>query len=139
MFSVPYLCENNYINCVKEGFVISIGVPSSSTIFECMKKVHSTASFLDKKYTRENAVLTEEKLDEIGAGLEHLPCKSFTQLAQQAQVCYLNSMIVTETLHVLLFKIRQKLRMVIIRKHIFETGFCGQPMIVSLTRNFFYW
>jgi hypothetical protein len=29
--------------------------------------------------------------------------------------------------------------MVIIRKHIFETGFCGQPMIVSLTRNFFYW
>jgi hypothetical protein len=31
-------------------------------------------------------VLTEEILDEIGARLEHLPHRSLTRLAQQAQV-----------------------------------------------------
>jgi hypothetical protein len=31
-------------------------------------------------------VLTEENLDEIGARVEHLPCKSLTQLDQKAQV-----------------------------------------------------
>jgi hypothetical protein len=41
-----------------------------------VKKVRSTGSFLDKKYTRQNAVPTKEMLDEIGAKLEHLPHKS---------------------------------------------------------------
>jgi hypothetical protein len=50
-----------------------------------VKKVCSTGSFLDKKYTGKNSVLTEEKL-EITARLEHLPHKSLTLAAQQAQV-----------------------------------------------------
>jgi hypothetical protein len=44
-----------------------IGVPSSLMVFECIKKVHSTWSFLNKNYNRENALVTEEKLDGIGA------------------------------------------------------------------------
>jgi hypothetical protein len=32
-----------------------------------VKRVHSPGSVLDKKYTGQNAVLTEEMLDEIGA------------------------------------------------------------------------
>jgi hypothetical protein len=63
-----------------------VRIPASSTILRLVRKVHSAGSFLDKKYTRQNAVLTKETLDEIGAGLEHLPCKSLARLAQQAQV-----------------------------------------------------
>jgi transposase len=63
-----------------------IRIPTSSTILRLVKKVRSTGSFLDKKYTRQNAVLTEETLDEIGSRLEHSPCKSLARLAKQAQV-----------------------------------------------------
>jgi hypothetical protein len=63
-----------------------VRTPASSTILRLVKKVRSTGSLLDKKYTRQNAVLTEETLDETGARLEHSPRKSLAQLAQQAQV-----------------------------------------------------
>jgi hypothetical protein len=43
-------------------------------ISELVNTVHLTGSFLDKKYTRQ----TEEKLDETGARLENLLCKSIT-------------------------------------------------------------
>jgi response regulator of citrate/malate metabolism len=51
-----------------------------------VEKVRATVSFLDKKYNRQNAVLTEETLDEIVARLEHSTRKSLARLAQQAQV-----------------------------------------------------
>jgi hypothetical protein len=35
-------------------------------IFELVKKLQSAGSVLDKKYTKQNAVLTEEMLDKIG-------------------------------------------------------------------------
>jgi hypothetical protein len=64
-----------------------VRIPASSTILRLVKKVvRSTGYFLDKKYTRQNAVLTEETLDEIGARLEHSPRKSLARLSQQAQV-----------------------------------------------------
>jgi hypothetical protein len=63
-----------------------VRIPASSAILRLVKKVHSTGSFLDRKYTRQNAVLTEETLDEIEAKLEHSPRKSLARLAQQAQV-----------------------------------------------------
>jgi hypothetical protein len=53
-----------------------VRIPASSTILRLVKKVCSTGSLLDKKYTRQNAVLTEETLDETGAKLEHSPSKS---------------------------------------------------------------
>jgi hypothetical protein len=48
--------------------------------------VHSTGSFLEKKYSRQNAVFTEEMLDEIEGRLEHSPRKFMAQLAKQALV-----------------------------------------------------
>jgi hypothetical protein len=53
-----------------------VRMPTPSTILRLVKKVHSTGSFLDKKYNGQNAVLTEETPDEIGARLEHSPRKS---------------------------------------------------------------
>jgi hypothetical protein len=78
----------NSINRVKRRFrrrYPCVRIPASSTILRLVKKVHSTGSFLYKKYTRQNAVLTEETLDEIGARLENSPRKSLARLAQQAQ------------------------------------------------------
>jgi hypothetical protein len=61
-----------------KSFTVSIlvGVPALSGISELVKKVHSAGSFLDKKCSRSNDVLTKEKLHEIGARLEHSPCIS---------------------------------------------------------------
>jgi hypothetical protein len=63
-----------------------VRIPASSTILRLVRKVRSTGSFVDKKYARQNAVLTEETLGEVGARLEHSPRKSQARLAQQAQV-----------------------------------------------------
>jgi hypothetical protein len=62
------------------------GVPATLTAFELVNKVRSTGSFLDKKYARQNTVLTDEKLDETEARSEHSPRKSLTRLVQQTQV-----------------------------------------------------
>jgi hypothetical protein len=69
--------------------------------------MHSTGSFLDKKYTRQNVVLTEETLDEIGARLEHSPRKSLARLAQQAQVSKTTAWRATINLHLRPYKITQ--------------------------------
>jgi hypothetical protein len=64
--------KRNPINSVKEGFAgryPGVRIPASSTILILVKKVRPTGSFLDKKYTRQNAVLTEETLDKIGASM----------------------------------------------------------------------
>jgi hypothetical protein len=39
--------------------------PASSMIYELVNKGHSIGPFLNKKYIRQNVVLTEEKLDKI--------------------------------------------------------------------------
>jgi hypothetical protein len=51
---------------------------------EWVKKACSTRSFFREKYSKQNNVLPEKELHEIGASLEHSPCKSLTQLAQEA-------------------------------------------------------
>jgi hypothetical protein len=43
-----------------------------------LKKVCSTGPFLYKKYPTQKTVLKKEKLDKIGARLEHRPPKSLT-------------------------------------------------------------
>jgi hypothetical protein len=53
-----------------------VRIPASSTILRLVKKVRSTGSFLDKKYTRHNAVVTEEMHDKTGDRLKHSPHKS---------------------------------------------------------------
>jgi hypothetical protein len=59
---------------------------SSLMISETVKKAHSVASALDKKYIRANAALTEELVDEIRGRLEHSHRKSATRLAREAKV-----------------------------------------------------
>jgi hypothetical protein len=48
--------------------------------------MHLTGSFLQKKYTTQNAVVTKKKLGNTGAIFEHLPYKCLRELAQLAQV-----------------------------------------------------
>jgi hypothetical protein len=51
-------------------------VPYKATIYNIVTKLRSTGSVLDKKKSRKRHVLTEEKLDGIGARLEASPKKS---------------------------------------------------------------
>ncbi|KAJ4445528.1 hypothetical protein ANN_12208 [Periplaneta americana] len=45
-----------------------VRIPSRSTIHDLVNKVKRTGSFLNKKRVQQRRVLTEEKLDEVGAG-----------------------------------------------------------------------
>jgi hypothetical protein len=83
-----YVKKKSYKSCKRRFHRRYPGVciPASSAILRLVKKVRSAGSFVNKKYTRQNAMLTEETLDEIGARLEHSPRKSLARLDQQAQV-----------------------------------------------------
>ena len=50
-----------------------ISVSYKSTIQKLVKKLQTTGSLLDKKHVVVKKVLTEEKLDDIGAWFEHSP------------------------------------------------------------------
>jgi hypothetical protein len=64
-----------------------ITVPSTSDIHELSNKVRSTGSLLDKKPAKKKyRVLTEEKLVEIRARLEHTPQKSLRRPAQKTGI-----------------------------------------------------
>jgi transposase len=60
--------------------------PSRQTIHNLVNKVRTTGLLIDKKTKHKRRVLTEEKLDEIGARLEHAPRKSLKHLAQETGV-----------------------------------------------------
>jgi hypothetical protein len=79
-----YVKKKSYKSC-KRRFrrrYPGVRILASPKILRLVKKECSTGSFLDKKYTRKNVVLTEETLDETGARLEHSPPKSLARLAQ---------------------------------------------------------
>jgi transposase len=61
-------------------------VPSRQTIHNLVNKLSSTGLLIDSKQKHKHGVLTEEKLDDIGARLEHLPRKSLKHLAQETWV-----------------------------------------------------
>jgi hypothetical protein len=73
-------CKSEF--CHKYHKYHGIRVLASSAISKLVKKVSSTESFLDKKYTRQNTVLSEEML----ARLVHSPHKSLAQSAKQVHV-----------------------------------------------------
>jgi hypothetical protein len=58
------------LESVRENFVIN-RVPSRQTVHILLNKLRATRLLLDKKQKRKRRVLTEEKLDDIGARLEH--------------------------------------------------------------------
>jgi hypothetical protein len=51
-----------------------------------MNKLRTTGLLIDKKQKHKRRVLTEEMLDDTGAGLEHTPRKSQKRLAQETGV-----------------------------------------------------
>ncbi|PSN32310.1 hypothetical protein C0J52_15716, partial [Blattella germanica] len=64
-----------------------VSVPNKSTIHHLVCKVRETGAFADKKQHRKRTVLTEEKLDNIGACFEQSPHKSLSKLAEHVGVC----------------------------------------------------
>jgi hypothetical protein len=102
MFSFSVINRDGEIYTLTADFFIRY--PGSSTILRFVKKVCSIGSFLDKKYIRQNAVLTEEMLDETGARLEHSPRKSLARSAQQAQISRTTGCKVTKNLYLQQFK-----------------------------------
>jgi hypothetical protein len=60
--------------------------PSRQSIHYLVSKPKTTASLLDKRPDRKRTVLTEDKLDDIGARLETLPIKYLKRVAQEASV-----------------------------------------------------
>jgi transposase len=55
------------------------------TIHNLVNKFRATGLLGDKKQKHKHRVLTEEKLDDIGARLEHTPRKSLKQLPQKTE------------------------------------------------------
>jgi hypothetical protein len=73
------VCENVDVN-------FAMRVPSRQTIHHLVSKLRSMRISIDKKHKHERRVLAEEKLDDIGARLEHAPRKSLKRLAQESGV-----------------------------------------------------
>jgi transposase len=61
-------------------------VPSRRTIHNLVNKLRTTGLVIDKKQKHKRRVRTEEKIDNIGARLEHTPRKSLKRLAQETGV-----------------------------------------------------
>ena len=79
-----YKCESASRVCTE--FILKFPntrPPSRQTVHKLVNKFETTGSVLNKKRHRTKTVLTEAKLDYIGAILEHSPQKSLKTLAQQ--------------------------------------------------------
>ncbi|PSN36057.1 hypothetical protein C0J52_23075 [Blattella germanica] len=78
-----YTRQRSYLKC-RIRFIRKfpgVSVPNKSTINRLECKVRETGAFTDKKQNRKRTVLTEEKLDDIGACFEQSPHKSLSKLA----------------------------------------------------------
>ncbi|KAJ4436212.1 hypothetical protein ANN_18842 [Periplaneta americana] len=77
-----------------------VRIPNRSTIHDLVNKVRSTESFLNKKHVQQRRVLTEEKLDEVGARLEDSPRKSLRRrrLAQEVNISKTSAFVATKLL-----------------------------------------
>jgi transposase len=60
-------------------------VPVRQTVHNLVNKFRSTGLLIDNKQKHKHRVLTEEKLDDIGARLDHTPRKSLKRLAQETE------------------------------------------------------
>jgi hypothetical protein len=80
-----YVKKNSYKSCERRfrRRYPGVRIPTSSTILRLVKKVRSTGSFLDKKYTRQNAVL---KLGSIWVGISMPKTKGIGAVKSEADV-----------------------------------------------------
>ncbi|KAJ4441400.1 hypothetical protein ANN_11255 [Periplaneta americana] len=69
--------------------------PSRLTIHDLVNKVRRRGSFLNNKRVQQRSVLTEEKLDEVGARLEHSSRNSLRRLAQNVNISNTSAFVVT--------------------------------------------
>jgi hypothetical protein len=60
--------------------------PANKQFIILLNKLRTTGLFIEKKQKHTRRVLTEEKLDDTGARLEHTPRKSLERLAQETGV-----------------------------------------------------
>jgi hypothetical protein len=79
-------------------------VPSRQTIHNLMNKLKTTGLIIDKKQKNKRRVITEEKLNDIGARLEHTPRESQKRLAQESGVSKSNAGTGTQLLKLELYK-----------------------------------
>ncbi|PSN31700.1 hypothetical protein C0J52_22695 [Blattella germanica] len=84
MFLVEtYIRKRSYLKC-RIRFIRKfpgVSLPNKSTIHRLVCKVHETGAFAaDKKWNSKRTVLTEEKLDDIGACFKQSPHKSLSKL-----------------------------------------------------------
>jgi hypothetical protein len=63
-----------------------------------VNKLRTTGLLIDKETKRKHEVLTEEKLDDIGAILERTPRKSLKRIAQGTGVLKSNARMATQLL-----------------------------------------
>jgi transposase len=73
-------------------------VPSRQTVHSLVNKLCTTGLLIDKKQKHERRKLTEEKLDDIGARLEHTTRKLRKHLAQETEVSQSNARTATQLL-----------------------------------------
>jgi hypothetical protein len=72
-------------------------VPSRQAIHNLMNKLRTTGLLIEKKQKYKHPVLTE-KLDDIGARLEHITRKSLNRLAQDTKVSKSSAISATQLL-----------------------------------------
>ncbi|XP_069673339.1 uncharacterized protein [Periplaneta americana] len=82
-------------------------IPNPSSVRDIVKKVRETGSLNDKKTQPRRRVLTEEKLDDIGARLENSPRKSLKRLAQEVGVSKSSARVATKLLNLKSYKTMQ--------------------------------
>ncbi|PSN34329.1 hypothetical protein C0J52_23922, partial [Blattella germanica] len=105
--------KRSYLKCIR--FIRkfpAVSAPNKSTIHRLVCKVRKTGAFADKKRNRKRTVLTEEKLDDIGACFEQSPHKSLSKLAQQIT----NEDYNPHTLDELKENIRQQIALILVDK-----------------------
>jgi hypothetical protein len=73
-------------------------VPSRQTIHNLVNKLKTTGHLIDKTLKHKLRMLTEVKLDNIGARLEHTPIKSLKRLAQETGMLKSNARMATQLL-----------------------------------------
>jgi transposase len=73
-------------------------VPSRQTIHNLVNKLRSTGLWRDKEQKHKRRVRTEEKLDDIGARLEHTPRKSLKCLVLETGVSVSSARTATQLL-----------------------------------------
>jgi hypothetical protein len=73
-------------------------VPRRQTVHNLVNKLGTTGLLIDKKQQPKGQVLTEEKLDDVGARLEHTFRKSRKRLAQETGVSTSSARMATQLL-----------------------------------------